>query len=116
MSRVLRARTLWALAIPFLSMEARASLLTARLPLGLLRSIRSVASKEDSQVQIADVLAGCGRATATLAGHGVLDDELQNIAREMLDCNGMWLDGSSLDVSWDIAPPQYYRAWIAANS
>lgn len=86
------------------------------LPLGLLRSIRAVDSKEDSRVQIADILAGCGRAISTLAGRGILHDELENVSREMLDCSGMWPDGSGLDALWDIAPPRYYRAWTAANS
>jgi hypothetical protein len=81
------------------------------LPPGQLESIRLVDSKSDARVQLADILAGCGQAIAKLASKGTLDDPLQDLTREMLDCNGMWADSSGLDKLWERDVPQYFRRW-----
>lgn len=79
---------------------------SARQPLALggmppmpadLRGIRLTDSKLDARVQVADIVAGVGREVARLAVEGVLDDDLQNAAHQMLDYNVMSSGGSPLD-------------------
>jgi len=91
---------------------------TARLPLHIgartlpgadLREIRQTASHLDARVQVADIIAGVGREIAALAANGTYDDELQVVVGEMLDLQGMWSDGSPLDVLYDRRPPAYAR-------
>ncbi|WIJ45584.1 hypothetical protein [Curtobacterium citreum] len=91
---------------------------TARLPLPVagrylpgadLRDIRQTASHLDARVQVADIISGVGREIAALAANGTVDDDLQIAATEMLDLQGMWSDGSPLDVLYDRRPPQYAR-------
>jgi len=77
------------------------------LPAADLRSIRQVESHNDARVQVADILAGVGRTTASLAFEGTFDDDLQRVTSEMLDLQGMWSDQSALDQLYECRPPQY---------
>lgn len=86
------------------------------LPRSNLRDIRSIDSRHDARVQVADVLAGVGQEIARMAYAGVLDDDLQNATREMLDGNGMWADDSALDLLWESNVPEYFKAWRARHS
>lgn len=88
----------------------------ARLPLQVagrtlpgadLRDLQQTASHLDARVQVADIVAGVGREIAALAADGIYDDALQVAVSEMLDLQGMWSDGSPLDVLYDRRPPEY---------
>jgi hypothetical protein len=86
------------------------------MPNADLRRIRITDSRDDTRVQVADIIGGIGREISRLAAGGQFDDDLQIIASEMLDFNGMWSDGSPLDVLYDRRPPKYPRAFIAGEA
>jgi len=69
-------------------------------------------SRVDARVQVADILGGVGREIARLAEAGTFDDDLQRVTSEMLDFNGMWSEGSPLDVLYERRPPQYIQAYL----
>ncbi|WIB00325.1 DUF3800 domain-containing protein [Curtobacterium sp. MCBA15_012] len=80
------------------------------LPAADLQAIRQTDSRTDSRIQVADIIAGVGQHCAALALAGTFDDDLQLATSEMLDFQGMWSDGSPLDVLYDRRPPQYAAA------
>jgi hypothetical protein len=83
------------------------------LPLADLRAIRLTDSRDDARIQVADIAGGIGREISRLAHAGYFDDELQVAAREMLDFNGMWSDGSPLDVLYERRRPKYADDYYA---
>ncbi|MCS5521202.1 hypothetical protein NY551_00455 [Curtobacterium flaccumfaciens pv. oortii] len=84
------------------------------LPAADLRAIRQTPSHLDARVQVADILAAVGREASRLAFEGIYDDDLQRMISEMLDLQGMWSDGSPLDVLFERRRPQYARAALDA--
>jgi hypothetical protein len=86
-----------------------------RRPQADLRAIRSVDSKHDPRIQLADIMAGVGREVANLAQHGTFDDALQIATSEMLDANRMWSDGSYLEELSERRPLRYVAAYLRSG-